>query len=159
VDEIDKVIITGGGARNPYIKNHLAKYFGAGRLFFVDDIQEQVARGAALHSFIVNSFGKPIITSLLNADYHVEIDGIRKKLFSKGDSYPTHDVDLFFAGKGLTSSKINLYYSDSQTYIKTFVVPKPGDVTQLVFYIDPDQELRCEIVTVKDSMPAKEFFV
>lgn len=156
--DINKIIITGGGGRNPYVKSYLASYFGVQKLFFVDDIQEQVARGTALHSFVVNSFCKPIITSLLNENYYIEYDGNFNKVFSKGDSYPTHDVDLFFKSNKLATQSVRVFKSEAKDLIKTFLIPEPEKVSQLVFFIDPDQELRCEIITDNESFPGHEIY-
>ncbi|MEP7198119.1 MAG: Hsp70 family protein, partial [Saprospiraceae bacterium] len=64
-DSVDRIIVTGGGGRNPYIKNLTANYFDESELFISDNIQEQVSRGVALQSFVLNSFGKNIITPIL----------------------------------------------------------------------------------------------
>ncbi len=154
--DVDMVIITGGGGRNPYLRYLLAKEFPPEKLFISDNIQEQVARGTALHSLVVNSYGKPVLNSLLNHGLYVEYKGVKKKLFNRGQACPTYDEKWPLPCNDNTSTKIEV--SDGiGNLIKYFKVSDPAEVKEFIFFVDPDLELRCEIITGTNIVKAEEF--
>jgi len=156
---IDKVIVTGGGGRNPYIKNQVANYFGGSELFISDNIQEQVSRGVALQSFVLNSFGKNIITPILGHDIYLK--GINKSivLFENGISIPSMDLEVMVdEAASIKPLAIECYSKENENYCKYFILPANTPVSKLIFYIAPDQELRCEIVDVDYENEALESF-
>lgn len=157
--KIDKIIVTGGGGRNPYIKNQVANYFKGSELFISDNIQEQVSRGVALQSFVLNSFGKNIITPILGHDIYLK--GLNKSvvLFENGVTIPSMDIEVFIdepASNELLA--IECYSKENANYFKYFVLPANITMLKLIFYIAPDQELRCEIVGVNFEKEALESF-
>lgn len=156
---IDKIIVTGGGGRNPYIKNQVANYFKSSELFISDNIQEQVSRGAALQSFILNSFGKNIITPILGHDIYLK--GINKTvtLFENGISIPSIDIEVLL-DEPISDEilSIECYSKENKNYCKYFVIPANVSMSKLLFYIAPDQELRCEIVGPTFEKVALEIF-
>lgn len=159
LSSIDNVIVTGGGGRNPYIKNLVANYFRGSDIFISDNIQEQVSRGAALQSFVLNSFGKNIITPILG--YDIYLKGINKsvKLFKNGISIPSIDVDVEIDGlSSINELAIECYSQENESYRKYFILPANIPVSKLIFYIAPDQELRCEIVGANYEKEALESF-
>lgn len=156
---LDKIIVTGGGGRNPYIKNQVANYFKGSELFISDNIQEQVSRGVALHSFVLNSFGKNIITPILGHDIYLK--GINKsvELFENGVSIPSMDIEVFIdEPANNVSLAIECYSKENKNYCKYFVLPANITMSKLIFYIAPDQELRCEIVSANFEKEALESF-
>jgi molecular chaperone DnaK (HSP70) len=156
---IDKVIVTGGGGRNPYIKNQVANYFINSELFISDNIQEQVSRGVALQSFVLNSFGKNIITPILGHDIYLK--GINKsfELFENGISIPSNDVEVELdETSSINEFVIECYSQENKNYRKCFILPSNIPVSKLIFYVSPDQELRCEIVGVNYEKEALESF-
>jgi molecular chaperone DnaK (HSP70) len=156
---IDKIIVTGGGGRNPYIKNQVANYFKDSELFISDKIQEQVSRGVALQSFVLNSFGKNIITPILGHDIYLR--GVNKTviLFENGISIPSTDIEVFI-DEPLSSASlaIECYSKENENYAKYFILPANVTMSKLIFYIAPDQELRCEIVGTNYEKEALESF-
>jgi molecular chaperone DnaK (HSP70) len=159
VSMIDKIIVTGGGGRNPYIKNQVANYFKGSELFISDNIQEQVSRGVALQSFVLNSFGKNIITPILGHDIYLK--GINKTvtLFENGISIPSLDIEILLdepISEEILS--IECYSNENKNYCKYFVIPAKVSISKLLFYIAPDQELRCEIVGPTFEKEALEIF-
>jgi molecular chaperone DnaK (HSP70) len=157
--DINKVIITGGGGRNPYIKNHMARYFVASDVFISDNIQEQVSRGVALHSFVLNSFGKNIITPILGHD--IRIMGANKSilLFENGINVPSMDVEVEVENSNQSLDRLIVCTSEeNKGYRKCFLCPSNIDVSKLVFYINPDQELSCELIgTMHESMASEVY--
>ncbi len=158
VGDVDKVIITGGGGRNPYIKSFIAKYFATSELVIQDNIQEQVSRGAALHSFVVNSFGKNIITPIVSHDIFVEGANKKIKLFKSGEMIPSPDVEFDIDIATKKKSLICCYSVDKSKCIY-LEIPANISIRKLIFFIDPDQDLKCEIVcqnTVIQAVVANE---
>lgn len=159
VSMIDKIIVTGGGGRNPYIKNQVANYFKGSELFISDNIQEQVSRGVALQSFVLNSFGKNIITPILGHDIYLK--GINKTvtLFENGISIPSLDIEILLH-EPISDEilAIECYSKENKDYFKYFVMPANVSMSKLLFYIAPDQELRCEIVGPTFEKEALEIF-
>lgn len=156
---IDKIITTGGGGRNPYIKNQVANYFKGSELFISDNIQEQVSRGVALQSFVLNSFGKNIITPILGHDIYLK--GVNKSvvLFENGISIPSLDIEVFFDEPASNEElSIECYSKENESYKKYFVLPANVNLSKLVFYIAPDQELKCELVGKNFEKEALESF-
>lgn len=145
VGDIGKVIITGGGGRNPFIKAFIAEYFDHSELIIQDNIQEQVARGAALHSFVINSFGKNILTPILSHDIFIEGANKKIKLFQNGEMIPSRDVELDIALTTKQKTLICCYSADKSKCIY-LEIPAKIAITKLIFFIDPDQDLKCEIV-------------
>lgn len=159
ISRIDKTIVTGGGGRNPYIKNQVANYFMGSELFISDNIQEQVSRGVALQSFVLNSFGKNIITPILGHDIYLK--GINKTvtLFENGISIPSMDIEILL-DEPISDEilSIECYSKENKNYCKYFVIPANVSMSKLLFYIAPDQELRCEIVGPTFEKEALEIF-
>jgi len=159
LSSIDKVIVTGGGGHNPYVKNQVANYFNGSELFISDNIQEQVSRGTALQSFVLNSFGKNIITPILGHDIYLK--GINKSvvLFENGISIPSFDVEFELdETSSINELAIECYSQQNENYYKYFRLPAYVPVSKLIFYIAPDQELRCEIIGVNYEKEALESF-
>lgn len=159
LSKIDKIIVTGGGGRNPYIKNEVANYFKGAEIFISDKIQEQVSRGVALQSFVLNSFGKNIITPILGHDIYLK--GLNKSvvLFENGVTIPSMDIEVFIDAPASNESlAIECYSKENENYFKYFVLPANITMSKLIFYIAPDQELRCEIVGANFEKEALESF-
>lgn len=160
LSRIDKVIITGGGGRNPYIKNQVANYFKNSELFISDNIQEQVSRGVALHSFVLNSFGKNIITPILAHDICLKGRNNSVTLFENGTHIPSMDIEVFIEESlGDEELLVECYSQENSSYHKFFTLPKNNSISKLIFYVAPDQELRCEVVGVNYESEAIESLI
>ena len=156
---INNVILTGGGVRNPYIKNFVATLFGADKIVIPDNIQEHVARGAALHSFVLNSFGKNIITPILGESYSIQGKNKSIVLFSAGESIPTIDFEVFIEQSILFhKSYIYSYYGGPNNNGKYFEIPEGLEIIKLVFYVNPDQDLKCDIIGKEYSRTTTELY-
>lgn len=59
--ELDYVLFIGGSSKNPFIQNALSEYFDESELLIPENLQTHVSKGAAIHSLIMNGFGKNII--------------------------------------------------------------------------------------------------
>lgn len=159
-NSIDKIIVSGGGGRNPYIKNLVAKYFGSSKVIIPNKIQEQVSRGVALQSFVLNSFGKNIITPILSQDIYIKGANKVIKLFENGISIPSIDVDVYLDVETLPNKGYIEVSSGSNTLdCKFFLIPEGIRIDKLVFYIAPDQELKCDIVSQNAVKEAEMIFI
>jgi molecular chaperone DnaK (HSP70) len=159
INDIDKAIITGGGGRNPYIKNLVTGLFIKSIIIIPDNIQEQVARGVALQSFILNSFGKNIITPILSNNIYIEGSNKQIELFKTGITIPSDEIDIYILEKTTLDKRYILSYSGKDKInIKYFEIPKNSNVEKLVFHIAPDQELKCDIIYSNFVEEAKELF-
>jgi molecular chaperone DnaK (HSP70) len=156
---IDKVIVTGGGGRNPYIKNKVSNYFKGSEIFISDNIQEQVSRGVALQSFVLNSFGKNIITPILSHNIYLKGDNKSVIIFSNGSSIPTMEVEIEIDSTTTSFDRDIICYSDENVnYQKYFLLPANILVHKLIFYVAPDQELKCEIIGANYEKEILEIF-
>lgn len=156
---IDKVIVSGGGGRNPFIKNQVSNYFKNSEIFISDNIQEQVSRGVALQSFVLNSFGKNIITPILSHDIILYGKNKTLVLFENGISIPTMEVEVQIDEiLSLIETAIVCYSEENKDYKKYFTLPANISASKLIFYIAPDQELKCEIIGSNFEIVALESF-
>jgi molecular chaperone DnaK (HSP70) len=155
INQIDKVILTGGGGRNPYIKNKVATYFQSSELVIPDNIQEHVAKGTALHSFVFNSYGKNIITPILGQS--IFITGANKTitLFESGEPIPSIDREIYLDDDLQESKIIHSRYGENNQNEKWFIIQKEISVLKLLFYINIDQDIECEILTTKTIIKAE----
>lgn len=59
--ELDYVLFIGGSSQNPYIQSALSEYFEESELLIPTNLQTHVSKGAAIHSLVMNGFGKNIV--------------------------------------------------------------------------------------------------
>lgn len=158
-EQINRVILSGGGARNPYIRAKAADLFGADKLFIPDDLQEQVSRGTALHSIVVNCFGKTILNSLTSEPIFIKGDGEEIQVFDAGESIPSEDCEFQIGMQVLeVPHYLMAYFGTNQNRLKYFEIPAAIRIDKLVLYIDTDQELRCDVVSSSVVYRAKELY-
>jgi molecular chaperone DnaK (HSP70) len=155
IDDINKVILTGGGGRNPYLKNKFSNYFYNSELIIPDNIQEHVARGTALHSFIYNSYGKNIVTPILSFDVYIEGSNKKIVLFKSGETIPSQDLEVSIENNLIEKVALKAYFGDE---IKWFILPSNTYVIKLILYITQNQELECEIVTKNDIIKVESAY-
>ena len=92
-DDFDYVIISGGGAKNPYLRSLCSDYFQAEKIVMPNNSQEQVGFGNAIQSFVSNAFGKQIIESVLNGDVYLRKNDNYSLIFKKGEILPTLEYE------------------------------------------------------------------
>lgn len=88
--DVDAIILVGGSAKNPKIKETLAHVFGSDeKVIEPGDICSLVSRGAAVASFYANGMGVPIITPILSEGIFIVTDvNDRVELVSSGTPVP-----------------------------------------------------------------------
>lgn len=148
-DEIDIVILNGGGSRNPYIQNFASTFFEGSQIVRPDNIQEHVSRGAALNSFVLNSYGKQIVSSILSSPL-MAWDGRQWiDIIPEGESLPTLEIELFPEESNQGSEKyLGLRLNEQASY---FAIPTGIEVKKLFVSVNIDSEPECAVIT-KDKI-------
>ena len=141
VSSLDDVILSGGGARNPYMRVFASDYFANSKIIIPDDIQEQVARGNALQSFVQNVFGKNMINTKLAQSVFIFTASGKRLLFEEGEITPTLDVEL--GDCCVIDGKITIKYEHEIGLVQ---FPVLGQLTKAFFYLTSDQEVKCEAI-------------
>ena len=89
-EEVDMVILVGGSAKNPFVKERLRAYFGS-RVGLCEpgDICSLVSRGAAVYALFACGLQTPLITPILNDDIRLVAENDDKVLlYRAGTSVP-----------------------------------------------------------------------
>lgn len=138
-EDIDLLILTGGGLRNPYIQSYMSTFFPNAELKLSDNIQEQVARGNALQSLAHHVFGKSIVNPVLHHDVtYMVSDTEEQVLFSKGETCPTENIHVDIA----LLEQVTLLYGNEKYYFEWSGV----EAKQLSLSIDNNLTINAEIV-------------
>lgn len=141
--DIDLLILTGGGFRNPYIQSYMSSFFSDAQLIISDNIQEQVSRGNALQSLVHNVFGKSIINPILHHDVILQIeDKDDEVLFIKGESCPTIEESI----KAPIDKKIRLSYSNT-IFVFNWENQQGNDLT---IFIDNNLDINVELISADE---------
>lgn len=141
VSDINDVILSGGGARNPYIRSKVRLFFSSSNLIRPDNIQEQAARGNALLSFVQNSFGKNLINTQL--PYSIILKGKRNNrlLFKKGCETPSLDKEIL--ADDLFNNQLIL---EKEGFEEEVLFDIPTLFEKGYIYLTADHELKCEVI-------------
>jgi hypothetical protein len=141
--ELDHIIISGGGAKNPYLKALCASYFDVSKIIMPDNSQEQVAFGNAIQSFVMNAFGKQIIESVLNGNIYIIENAKQTPIFKKGEVLPSLEYEL---NVDIDLNSIKLYSDISNEYI-CFNWEQYSDVVKIILKINKESRVVCDLVT------------
>jgi molecular chaperone DnaK (HSP70) len=154
--EIDSVIISGGVSRSPHIRNFVFNCFSSTEMIIPDNIQQQVSRGTSLHSFVLNKFGKNVVTPILGNSLKIEGASGITVLFEAGTMIPSEEVEVVPQSRLLSEEKyIKVLSESAENNVKYFII-QPGQLIKLVFYIAEDYEMKCEVVTDNEIYVACE---
>lgn len=141
--DLDYIIISGGGAKNPYLRALCVSYFDLQKIIMPDSSQEQVALGNAIQSFVMNAFGKQIIESILNGNIYLVEDATQKLLFKKGEVLPSLEYELNIE-TGMNSIKT---YSDITNEYIHFEWKRFDNPVKLILKINNEARVECDLVT------------
>ena len=144
IDSINNLILSGGGGKNPYTRSYVQELFSKNELVIPDDIQEQVARGNALQSFVQNSYGKNLINTCLGYDISISKLGAKRVIFKKGITTPSLEKEIFTSD---LDKKNRLVLSCLKGEVIIFNIP-PKFLKALI-YINADHDVSCEVITEK----------
>ena len=145
IDDFDHVIMSGGGAKNPYLRSMSAFHLGHNKLIIPNNSQEQVAMGNAIQSFISNTFGKQIIESVLNGNIYIDKKNKHILLFKKGEVLPT----LEHENKIEDGVKTISFYSDITSEKITFKWEsyKYNNILKYIVKINQESRIIFDLVT------------
>ena len=81
------------------------------------------------------------------------------EIFKNGITIPSPDVEVSLDNNSTNAVLSIVCYSDeNKDYLKHFVIPQNTNVSKLIFYIAPDQELHCILIGVNFENEAVEIF-
>ena len=94
-NEIDYVLLIGGSSQNPYIQEALKTFFEDSKLLVPSDLQTHVSQGAAIHSLLMNGFGKSIIRPITSEPILlITKDVTPRVLVPAGTNIPTTTINI-----------------------------------------------------------------
>jgi molecular chaperone DnaK (HSP70) len=93
-NDLDEIIISGGGGRNPYLRSFTKSYFKNSRIVVPDNIQEQVSIGNAIHSLVSNTYGMSLLNTKISGDVRVVSSKSKEKGFKKGTAVPSVEIEI-----------------------------------------------------------------
>lgn len=141
--DLDHIIISGGGAKNPYLRALCGSYFDVSKIIFPDNSQEQVGFGNAIQSFVMNAFGKQIIESVLNGNIYIIENTKQKLIFKKGEVLPSLEYEQNIENN---LDSIKLYSDITEEYIyldwKHY-----RNAEKIILKINKESRVVCDLVT------------
>ncbi|WP_158973860.1 Hsp70 family protein [Cellulophaga sp. L1A9] len=141
--ELDHIIISGGGAKNPYLRSLCATYFDVSKIIMPNNSQEQVALGNAIQSFVTNAFGKQVIESVLNRNINIIESGKQKPIFKKGEVLPTLEYEI-----NIEKSNNSLeFYSEITNESIHFKWDQSMGAIKAIIIINQESRVICDLVT------------
>lgn len=94
-DEIDYVLFIGGSAQSPYVQEALKNLFEDSELLVPRDLQTHVSKGAAIHSLLMNGYGKCVIQPITSEPIIIITrETTPKVLFPAGSSIPCDPITI-----------------------------------------------------------------
>lgn len=144
---ITDIVLSGGGARNPYLRASIRSHFSNARMAFPDNIQEQVARGNALQSFVQNTFGKTLINTCIPDDIWIKSKKEKHIMFKKGTSTPSLEKE--FGIDDLNDNKLILV-RDYLSEELVFVIPEKFE--KGFIFLTPDHNITCEVLANEETV-------
>jgi molecular chaperone DnaK (HSP70) len=153
--ELDSVILTGGGGRNPYLKAKIASCFSNSNLIIPDNIQEHVARGTALQSFVFNCYGKNIITPITTHEVYIETEKGRSIVFESGMVIPSIDKEIIVENQFPEVRQIKFVFGEE---VFKFRIDTRLFIEKIIVFFNQNQELECEIVTKENVIELQQIF-
>ena len=145
---ISDILLTGGGARNPYLISLIADFLSDSEIKIPDNIQEHVSKGAAIHSLVLNTFGVNLIKPILSDDLCIRNHAGSSVLFPAGTEIPSNDrrIEVTPLKASQLFIEIPVFNTAIAEPLKVISFPcKSGYRYQLHFYINPEKWLECEV--------------
>lgn len=95
LNELDYVLLIGGSSKSPYIQETLKNYFEDSELLIPQDLQTHVSQGAAIHSLLINGFGRCVIRPITSEPILViTADETPTILVPAGTNIPTESIQI-----------------------------------------------------------------
>lgn len=153
VEDLDHIIISGGGAKNPYLRSLCASYLDLTKIIMPNNSQEQVGFGNAIQSFVSNAFGKQIIESVLNGDFYIEKNDNHTLIFKKGEVLPTLEYESTIEeGANSITLYSDITHEKIQFVWQEYINLKPS---KFILKINQESRIICDLVTDKSIIRLK----
>ena len=129
-EEIDYVMMIGGSSKNPFVQDCIKKYFDGGtKVLIPQDLQSLVSQGAAIHSLLVNGFGKTIVRPITSEPIVIITAGERPvPVIPAGTEIPFPEVvlDKFSTGDDEKSTiEIPICVSNEKKMLANLIIEDP----------------------------------
>jgi hypothetical protein len=124
-------------------------------LIIPDNIQEHVARGTALQSFVFNCYGKNIITPISTNEVYIETDTGRKLVFESGTAIPSIDKEIIVENQFQEVHQIKFIYGEE---VFKFNIDTKSFIEKIVVFFNQNQEIECEIITKEVVIELEQIF-
>ncbi len=96
-DHIDYVLLIGGSAQSPYIKEAIRKHFKESEILIPQNLQTHVSCGASIHSLLLNGFGTCVIRPITSEPIIVVTsDATPTTLLGAGTEIPCQPAKFTF---------------------------------------------------------------
>jgi len=144
-DQISDLLLTGGAMRNPYLIALIAGSFKNTNIILPDNIQEHVAKGAAIHALALNCFGTNLIATIISDDIIVKDDKDTIILFSAGTEIPTVEKRFKIKTQPHACGKIKIpVYSQQQPLKLICFECLPDKTYEIICSVNPEKWLEAE---------------
>ncbi len=150
-EEVDVVLLVGGSAKNPFVKEKLRQYFGTNvQIIERGDICSLVSRGAAVNSFYVNGLNSSLITPILGDAICISTeDNPRVVLVKAGSNVPQPKTKLpmpLFVAESGESFRIPFYVGQETRLLGDVVFSFPdrieaGNLVELYYEVTAEKVL------------------
>lgn len=156
-ENLDYVLFIGGSSKNPYIQHALSEYFSESELLVPNNLQTHVSKGAAIHSLVINGFGKNIIRPITSEPIIVITkDNSQRTLIPAGAEIPypkitINDLAVSYDGQQIVELPICVGNRDKMLFNIRIPLPrginaKKGDEVRLSVEYTADKLLKTEAV-------------
>jgi hypothetical protein len=124
-------------------------------LIIPDNIQEHVARGTALQSFVFNCYGKNIITPITTHEVYIETEKGRSIVFESGMVIPSIDKEIIVENQFPEVRQIKFVFGEE---VFNFRIDTRLFIEKIIVFFNQNQELECEIVTKENVIELQQIF-
>lgn len=129
--DLDYVLFIGGSSKNPYIQSALSEFFSESELLIPSDLQTHVSKGAAIHSLVMNGFGKNIIQPITSEPIIVITkDMTPKVLIPAGTQIPCERIvidDLVPNKEGQSSIELPICVGNAEKMLFNLKIKTPDN--------------------------------
>lgn len=150
VDDVDYVLFVGGSSKNPYVQAAIKSWLPCSKLLITSDMQQYVAKGASIHSFIYNALGQNVIQPITSEPICVVTrDDQLMVLIPAGTVMPTDAIEvdnLVIAREGQKTVELPICISNENKILTNLVITSKK---QDGFSLDTPVQLRLELTADK----------
>lgn len=124
-EDIDYVLLIGGSSNNPYVQFALKEYFKKSKLLIPNNLQTHVSQGAAIHSLLLNGFGKNLINPITSEKIFVITKDGEQILLPAGQQIPCGEViidNLTISGSEQDTIELPICVGSKEKILQNLVI-------------------------------------